>query len=169
MINDISAFRDPDMMNVVKKFDVPVIIMHMKGEPCNMQNNPSYDNVIKDILSFLIEAVDKAISNGIDRSKIIIDPGIGFGKTIEHNYSLINNLKQFCDINVPILIGPSRKSFLRKSISEMLSREPELSEIEVSTQAAIAACAMNGANIIRVHDVSKTRITLKIIDTLTYA
>jgi dihydropteroate synthase len=169
IINDISAmYSDPDMMGVAEKYGVPVVIMHMKGTPKTMQVSPHYDHLIKEIKEFLKKAIDRAEKNGIARSKIIIDPGIGFGKTVEHNLLIIKYIDQFNTLNNPILIGPSRKSFIRNILEGSHDGDTrlEIPELETGTQAAIAAAVLNGAHIVRVHDVAKARSTLKLIDSI---
>ena len=150
-INDISAMEtDPAMVNVALKFDCPLVLMHMKGKPKNMQDNPLYKSLIKDIKNYLFERVDFAISKGIDRKKIIIDPGIGFGKTVENNFELINNLEQFVEMKLPVLLGASRKSFIGVTLDL-----PEKERMEGSIAANIIGL-QKGAKIFRVHDVVET-------------
>jgi dihydropteroate synthase len=154
------------MAAVAKEFDIPLVLMHMLGNPKTMQVAPSYDDIISEIRNFLKEAIGWAENQGISRAKIIIDPGIGFGKTAEDNLLLIKYLPSFTSLNAPILIGPSRKSFIRKILSDDTNKNtfPDLSSIETGTQAAVAAAVLNGAHIVRVHDVANTRATIKIID-----
>jgi len=169
MINDISALRfDPDMAAVAKAFDTPVVLMHMLGDPKTMQKSPSYDDLIFEIRNFLEEAIRRAEGQGISKSKLIIDPGIGFGKTVSHNLLLINHLAAFASLEVPILIGPSRKAFIRKLLkneqSEDISADSPI--VEIGTQAAVAAAVLRGAHIVRVHDVANTRATIRILDAM---
>ena len=169
IINDISAmYSDPDMMGVAAKYGVPVVIMHMKGAPKTMQVSPHYDHLIEEIKEFLEKAIDRAEKNGIARSKIIIDPGIGFGKTVEHNLLIIKYLNKFKTLNNPILIGPSRKSFIRNILEGIRDGDTrlEMPELETGTQAAIAAAVLKGAHIVRVHDVGRARSTLELIDSI---
>ena len=161
IVNDIGSLRlDPAMADVVAHADVPVVLMHMKGTPKTMQIDPQYEDVVGEVKSFLAGIIDKAEAAGINRDKIIVDPGIGFGKTVTHNLRLIKDLRALESLGVPILIGPSRKSF----ISKLLGPGEECRE--VGTQAAVAAAALNGAHIIRVHDVQRTRETLKLVDAI---
>jgi dihydropteroate synthase len=161
MVNDISALRfDPDVISVVQESGVPVILMHMRGTPENMQDNPTYDNLIQEILDFHNSAVDRALNGGIKRDMIILDPGIGFGKTFDHNLQIIRDLKEFHSLGRPILLGTSRKAF----IGHILNREAH--DRDTGTMATIAAAVMNGAHIIRVHDVKKGVETVKIIDAI---
>lgn len=169
IINDVSALRqDHEMATVAAAADVPVILMHMKDAPKTMQMEPVYDDVIKDICDFLGEAVTTAVSGGIDRNKIIIDPGIGFGKTVTHNLQLINRLKAFDVLDCPILVGPSRKFFLRQLIKPEGEKDIPANQpsVETATQAAVSAAVLNGAHLVRVHDVKSTRRTVTIIDAI---
>ena len=169
IINDVSALRlDPGIADVAAEYDVPVILMHMLGTPKTMQADPVYDDLIKEITEFLKNAVDYAESKGISKSKIIIDPGIGFGKTVEHNLLLIKHLHEFKTLDVPILIGTSRKAFIRNILKDKTVKDinPDQAIVETGTQASVAAAVLNGAHMVRVHDVVNTRITLKIIDAI---
>lgn len=147
MINDVAFKTDPGIASVVAKYDVPIVIMHMKGTPKNMQLKPQYKDVIGEIKSFLQECAKYAIDSGVDSNKIIIDPGIGFGKTTSHNLEIFRHLKEFESLGYPILIGPSRKSFIGKILGTDVDNRLE------GTLATVAVSIMNGANIIRVHDV----------------
>jgi dihydropteroate synthase len=169
MINDISALRfDPDMGEVAREFDIPVVLMHMLGSPKTMQDSPTYDNLIADISDFLKDAIARAQKQGIARSKLIVDPGIGFGKTVSHNLFLIRHLQAFASLEVPILIGPSRKAFIRKLLKDEHSDDipPDLPIVETGTQAAVAAAVLCGAHIVRVHDAASTRVTIRILDAI---
>ncbi len=169
MINDISSLRfDPEMADVAADYGVPVILMHMLGNPKTMQIEPKYDDLIGQLKAFFENNIDLAEQKGISRSKLIIDPGIGFGKTFDHNLTLINNLHEFKTLNVPILIGTSRKAFIRNLLKDeaMEDVHPQSRIVETGTQASVAAAVLNGAHIVRVHDVASTRITVKIIDAI---
>jgi dihydropteroate synthase len=169
IINDVSSLNfDPKLAKVAADYGVPVILMHMLGNPKTMQIEPYYDDLINDIKTFLENAIDQAENNGISRSKIIIDPGIGFGKTIEHNLLLIQRLYEFKTMNVPVMIGTSRKAFIRNLLKDNTGKEIKAdSEMaEAGTQASVAAAVLNGAHIVRVHDVANTRLTVKIIDAI---
>ena len=169
IINDVSALRlDPGIADVATEYDVPVILMHMLGTPKTMQADPVYDDLIKEIKEFLNNAVDYAESKGISKSKIIIDPGIGFGKTVEHNLLLIKHLHEFNTLDVPILIGTSRKAFIRNILKDKTVKDidPDLEVVETGTQASVVAAVLNGAHMVRVHNVANTRITLKIINAI---
>ena len=161
IINDISALRfDPDIIPVAAEASVPVILMHMQGTPGDMQKNPFYQNLIPEILNFLKQAVDRAVSGGIKEDMIIVDPGIGFGKTVDHNLEILKGLGQFCVLGRPILLGTSNKSF----IGHLLNKEPH--ERDTGTMATIAAGVLSGADIVRVHNVKKAVETVRIIDAI---
>jgi len=151
LINDVSAMEvDPLMIDVALKFDCPIIIMHMKGTPKSMQDNPQYESLISDIKDYLQERVDFIVSKGINSKKIVIDPGIGFGKTVENNFEIINNLNHFTKMGLPVMLGASRKSFIGISLDL-----PEEDRLEGSLAANIIGL-QNGAKIFRVHDVAET-------------
>ncbi len=161
MANDIGALRfDSAMAGVMAEAGVPVVLMHMKGTPKSMQIDPHYEDVVGEVRSFLADAIRMAEEAGIDRTKIIVDPGIGFGKTVRHNLLLIKHLSDFHALEVPVLIGPSRKSFITKILGDGDERR------EIGTQAAVAAAALQGVHIVRVHDVERTRDTLKLVDAI---
>ena len=159
IINDVSGLSfDNNMIDIVESFNIPVVIMHMKGNPQNMQLNPEYKDIVNEILEFFKMKIKIAIQSGINRSMIILDPGIGFGKTVEHNFELLSRLNEFNVLELPIMIGPSRKSF----IGITLDLPPE-DRVE-GTAAAVSAGVMNGASIVRVHDVKSMKRVVKIID-----
>jgi len=169
MVNDIAALRfDPGLAGVAAEFGVPVILMHMRGEPRTMQVTPRYDDLVGEIYSFLQEAAAAAERQGISRSRIIVDPGIGFGKTPEHNLQLIRRLPEFAGLDLPLLVGPSRKSFIRRLVKPEGEKDvsPDLPAVETGTQAAVAASIFNGAHIVRVHDVASTVATVKVVDAI---
>ena len=161
IINDISALRfDPDIISVAAEAGIPVILMHMQGTPGNMQKNPFYQNLVPEILDFLRLAMDRAVSGGIKNDMIIVDPGIGFGKTVEHNLEIIRELGQFRVLGRPVLLGTSNKTF----IGRLLNKEPH--ERDTGTMATIAAGVLNGADIVRVHNVKKAVETVRIVDAI---
>jgi dihydropteroate synthase len=158
IINDISGLRDKRMIKVAAQYKAAVVIMHMLGRPANMQKIISYKSLIEDITGYLKAVVDSAQDSGIKPDKIIIDPGIGFGKTPEHNLNIIKHLSDFKILGKPILIGPSRKSFMRKA----LGANPQN-----RVNGSLAACVMaaeRGASIVRVHDVNEVNQSLKIAE-----
>jgi dihydropteroate synthase len=169
IINDVAALRfDPGLAAVAVDYDTPVILMHMLRDPTSMQKSPHYSNLIEEIREFLADAAKRAENLGISPDKIILDPGIGFGKTVEHNLLLIKHLQAFAALDTPILIGASRKSFIRKILKEApeTDLQPDLPLVETGSQAAVAAAILNGAHIVRVHDVAGTLATAKIVDAI---
>ena len=160
MVNDISGLRfDPRMPDVVSEYKVPVLIMHIKGKPQDMQLNPVYDALIPEIIDYFRMGIKIATGAGISEDKIIIDPGIGFGKTFAHNLEIINNLYEFTLLEKPILIGPSRKAFIGKILGDVSATE----RLE-GTAAAVSISIINGANVVRVHDVKETVKVAKVAD-----
>ncbi len=137
------------MVPLARKFEVPVIIMHMKGTPQGMQVKPHYDNLIGELRAFFQERLDFALSMGLSKELLVLDPGLGFGKTFQHNLEILNNLDAFLDFGCPLLIGPSRKAFL----SHLLGGLPP-AERDIGTLAALAAAVTRGARLVRVHNVS---------------
>jgi dihydropteroate synthase len=161
IVNDISALRfDPGMIQVVSESGVPIILMHMKGMPEHMQDDPTYLNLIPEIIAFLKDALDRATRGGIKKEMTIVDPGIGFGKTVDQNLEVIRDLREFQTLGRPILIGTSRKAF----IGHILKKKA--GERETGTLATVAAAVMNGAHIVRVHHVKNTVETVRIIDAI---
>ena len=146
------------MAKLISNKKVPLIIMHMKGKPLDMQKNPIYDNLISEICNFFSKQILFANSAGIDSSKIILDPGIGFGKKLEDNFEIIRELKQIRAMGFPVLIGPSRKSFIGDTLN--LPTDDRLE----GTMAALTAGLINGANIVRVHDIKETLRTVSIAE-----
>lgn len=169
MINDISAFeKDPAMADLAAQKKVPCVLMHMKGTPENMQVNPDYDNLMGEIRDYLNARAQFAMEKGVARKNIILDPGIGFGKTVEHNLVLINHLEQITSLGFPVLMGPSRKSFIQKTLNkkEKISISLDHAKMEYGTLAAAAASILRGAHIVRVHDVEKIISFTHIIDAI---
>jgi dihydropteroate synthase len=161
IINDISALRfDPEMAPVVKTSGAPLILMHMKGTPGNMQDNPVYDDLMGEIIAFFKEAVKDAVKKGIREEMIILDPGIGFGKSSDHNLMIIRDLRRLTELGLPVLLGSSRKAFIGK----ILDKTPE--ERDIGTMATVAAGILNGAHIVRVHNVRMAKETAKIVDSI---
>ncbi|MBW2343707.1 MAG: dihydropteroate synthase [Deltaproteobacteria bacterium] len=161
LINDISALRfDPDMASIAAETGVPVILMHMKGTPGNMQDNPTYDDLISEILHFLKDAIARAVTAGIRKDLIIVDPGIGFGKTFDDNLKVIRELSRFGSLQSPVLLGSSNKAFIGRILNK------EAHERDTGTMATVAAAIMNGAHIVRVHNVKKAAETAKIVDAI---
>ena len=159
MVNDISGLTfDHNMASLVAERNVPVIIMHIKGKPGDMQKNPNYDNLIKEIKAFFEIQIAIAKKAGIDSGNIILDPGIGFGKRLEDNFEIIRELGQISTMGYPVLLGPSRKSFIGFTLDLPIEERIE------GTLASITAGVINGARIVRVHDIRATRRTLTITE-----
>ncbi len=160
IVNDISALRfEPAMAELVAATKVPVVLMHMLGTPRDMQVSPNYVDCIKEITDFFRERVEFAVSRGIDRSKIILDPGIGFGKRLADNIEILANIAEFRKLGLPILVGTSRKSF----IGMLNDAGRPASERLGGSIASMVAAVFNGANIVRVHDVKESVEALKVI------
>ncbi len=159
IVNDISGLTfDPTMIDVVRRFGACVVLMHMKGTPRTMQREPTYDNVVEEVTKFLSEQAKKIRSTGVER--IILDPGIGFGKTVEHNLEVIKKLHRVAELGYPVLIGPSRKSFIGKLLDASVEDRLE------GTSAAVTASILRGANIVRVHDVRPMKRVAVVADAL---
>ena len=162
-VNDISALRfDPEMTLLVAAEKALVILMHMQGTPGTMQQHPVYQDVVAEVKNFLGGRAAAAAAAGIDRAKIVIDPGIGFGKTVDHNLALLRGIPDLVSLGYPVLVGPSRKTF----IGRLLDAAPE-ERLEGSLAAAVAA-ALAGASILRVHDVREASRAIKIADAIRF-
>lgn len=157
VVNDVSALSDPRMGSVVAAAGAAVVLMHMRGEPRTMQADPRYDAVVAEVRDHLATARKKAIDAGVAAGRIALDPGIGFGKTTEHNLLLLRHLGQLAALGAPLLVGVSRKAFLGK----LLGGKPA-PERGQATAAACVAAYLNGANIFRVHDVALVREALEV-------
>ena len=159
IINDISALRfDKDMAKVAADYKTPIVLMHMKGTPRDMQINPYYDDVLKEVYDFLEKRIDYALAQGIEKGQIAIDPGIGFGKRLEDNLRLIKHLPLFKDLGQPVLLGPSRKAFIGKVLNiDVPARR------DIGTLGVVALATLLGADVIRVHAVKEARQIIKIV------
>ncbi|PTO83745.1 dihydropteroate synthase [Vibrio splendidus] len=160
LINDVRALQEPGALQAAAEGNVPVCLMHMKGQPRTMQASAVYDDVLMDVEAFLQERVEACEAVGISKNQLILDPGFGFGKTIEHNYHLLAHLEKFHTLGLPVLAGVSRKSMIFK----LLDKAPADCMVASVTCATIAA--MKGAQIIRVHDVEDTLEAMKIIEVM---
>jgi dihydropteroate synthase len=158
MINDVYALRQPGAIDVIKHSKVGVCLMHMQGTPQTMQINPHYTNVVSEVKSFLEARANDLVSEGVEKSRMILDPGFGFGKTFEHNITLLQDLESFKSLKLPLLVGLSRKSFIRK----ILNGEHD-DHLSGSIAAAIFS-VIKGAKILRVHDIKETKSALNIIN-----
>ncbi len=162
MVNDISGLRfDPEMADVVARAGVPVIVMHIRGKPKVMQVNPTYEALIPEVTAYLRESIAIAARAGIPPGMVMIDPGIGFGKTFDHNLQIIRDLGEFLKLGHPIVIGVSRKAFLGK----ILGDAPPSERLE-GTAAAVAISIFNGAHIVRVHDVREMARVARVADSV---
>lgn len=162
ILNDISAMRsDPAMPALAAGYGAPVILMHMKGTPADMQKNPRYEALIPEILDHLRQSVRICVDAGVKEDKIIVDPGIGFGKTVEHNLEILRSLELLSALGKPVLVGPSRKAF----IGHILGGAPPSGRLE-GTLAACVIAIMNGANILRVHDVKEAARAARVADAI---
>lgn len=157
IINDVNALRSPGALEAAAQLQVPVVLMHMEGEPRTMQNTPKYTHVVEDVFDFLQNRICAARNAGIPKKHILIDPGFGFGKTPTHNFELLAGLNYFAKLGVPILVGLSRKSCL----GVLCEREVPRDRIFASVAAHLIA-VQKGARIVRVHDVGATRDALKV-------
>jgi dihydropteroate synthase len=163
VVNDISALRfDPDMISLIVEEKVPVVLMHMQGTPRTMQESPRYQNVLQEVKDFLRSRVAFSVERGVAPGQIVIDPGIGFGKDLEHNLALIRGISTLTSLAQPVLVGPSRKTFIGK----ILNVGPD-DRLEGSLAAAVAA-VLGGANMIRMHDVKEARRAMALADALRF-
>ncbi len=168
MVNDISALRfDPQMVSVVARARVPVVLMHMQGEPRTMQQNPVYTDVVREIKEFLAERIAFAVACGVKRERILIDPGIGFGKTVAHNIEILRRLGELTELHCPIVIGTSRKSFIGWLGGTGAEPLPVDKRLE-GTIASNVIAVLNGAQVVRVHDVAPLKRALAIVDAVRY-
>lgn len=163
LVNDISALQDPDMLPLCADTGVGVVLMHMKGTPQTMQQNPSYRNVVQEVFSFLQNRTEKALKGGIATDRILVDPGIGFGKSLEDNLKLLAALEDFRALGFPLLLGTSRKRFLRMLTTHQ-DEEPDVlsEEVRAATLATSVLAAEAGVAVLRVHDVAVTRAALDV-------
>ncbi|MHB1362031.1 MAG: dihydropteroate synthase [Thermoleophilia bacterium] len=158
IINDVTALRgDAEMASVAAEAGCPVCLMHMLGEPRTMQLEPHYEDVVNDIKKFFGERIDYAVSQGIQRQSLVLDPGIGFGKTLEHNLEIIRRLGEFLELGLPLMIGASRKRFIG-----MVTGEEDTEDRLPGTLAATVMAFVNGAGVFRVHDVAENVQALKV-------
>jgi dihydropteroate synthase len=159
MINDVRALQEEGALQVCANATIPVCLMHMQGTPRSMQKRPHYDNVVSEVSDFFARRIHACVEAGIEKNRLILDPGFGFGKTLEHNLELLSHLDHFLFYNLPLLVGISRKSM----IGTLLGDAPVSERLFGSLSAAVIA-AMKGAGIIRVHDVKATVEAMKIVD-----
>jgi dihydropteroate synthase len=161
IVNDVTALRgDPAMASVIARSRASVILMHMRGSPRTMQRQPRYRNVTEDVAVFLADAARVAIAAGIDRRRILIDPGLGFGKTVTHNLALMRSLPQLASLGFPVVVGPSRKSFIGKTL------DVDVADRLAGTLACVAFAQRCGARIVRVHDVRPAAQLLRMLEAI---
>jgi dihydropteroate synthase len=161
MVNDVTALRhDPRMAEVVAAHGAALCLMHMKGEPKTMQDDPSYCDVVAEVRGFLGDRVEAAVGAGIDLERLCIDPGIGFGKTLEHNLTILRDIRAFHHLGVPVLVGPSRKQFIGTLTDTDVDDRIE------GTAGVVAWCAAEGVDIIRVHDVKEMTRVVRVVDAI---
>jgi dihydropteroate synthase len=161
IVNDVSGARRPKMFEVVRGSGAGLVMMHMLGEPKSMQEDPTYEDVVADVHSYLAARVDAATRAGIDRDRIAVDPGLGFGKTYGHNLDLMRHVDGFLDLGVPVVVGPSRKSFIGTALGDL----PVDRRLE-GTAGAAAWLAAHGAHVVRVHDVAEIVRVLRVVDAI---
>lgn len=169
MVNSLGGFAfDQNMARVIAKYQCPMVLYHIKGQPKTMQKEVVYENVIGEIKKFFKEQVDFGFKQGLKKEKFILDPGIGFGKTVEHNLEIIRRFEEFKEFNLPLMVGVSRKSHLGVILQESLSlkQTPGPEERVEAGLAEVAIAVLNGATIIRTHDVLQTKTFLAVLDRL---
>ena len=161
IVNDISGLQfDPHLLEVVAHYAVPIVLMHIKGRPADMQTNPVYENMMDELFSFFVNSIEKAEEAGIDRSRIILDPGLGFGKRLWDNYDILQRLPELKGLGCPLLVGPSRKSFIGKILNLPVEERLE------GTAACVTAAVANGCQLVRVHDVKEMLRVVQIADVI---
>jgi dihydropteroate synthase len=152
MINDITALEDSRIGELAVEYKVPLVLMHMQGKPLTMQKEPVYKDLVAEVLKYLVNRAEKAMELGIAKDMIFIDPGIGFGKTFEHNLLLLRHIEEFVKTGYRVLVGTSRKSFIGK-----LTAKEQIQERVFGTAATVALCAIKGVSIVRVHDIAEMK------------
>ncbi len=164
MVNNILGTHcDEDLLKTVKKFDAAIVLMHIRGKPKTMQKNIRYKSIVKEIIRELKKSAEKCLEIGIKSDRIIIDPGIGFGKTVEHNLKILQQLDKFHCLNLPLLIGTSRKSFIGKVLKQ------DVCHRMLGTAASVAVAISRGVHIIRVHDVREMKQVVRLSDAICFA
>jgi dihydropteroate synthase len=160
IVNDISAGADRAMFDVVRDAGAGMILMHMRGEPKTMQEDPTYHDVVAEVRGFLGDRVEAAVAAGIDRDRLCADPGIGFGKTLEHNLAILREIGAFQHLGVPMLVGPSRKGFIGTLTGTDVDERVE------GTAGVVAWCAANAVDVVRVHDVKQMTRVVRVVDAI---
>ncbi len=163
VVNDVSAGSDPPMFGVAAVSGAGMILMHMKGEPKTMQDDPTYYDVVAEVRGFLGERIEAALSAGIDLDRLCVDPGIGFGKTVEHNLAILHDIRAFHHLGVPVLVGPSRKRFIGTLTGT------EVDDRIGGTAGVVAWCAAEEVDVVRVHDVKEMTRVVRMVDAISRA
>jgi dihydropteroate synthase len=168
MINDITALHEePDIAQVAAKYDAALALMHIQGTPRTMQQNPHYDDLLGEVISYLREGLDLALAAGLPRERVWVDPGIGFGKTLDHNLELLRRLGELRSLGCAVLVGTSRKSFIGRVLAQARGGEmPPPAERVVGTGATLAVSVANGADVVRVHDVAHAFEVVRVADAI---
>ena len=160
IVNDVSAGADPAMFGVVADAGAGMVLMHMKGEPKTMQDDPTYYDVVAEVRGYLGDRVEAAVAAGIDLERLCVDPGIGFGKTLEHNLAILHDIRAFHQLRVPVLVGPSRKRFIGTLTDTDVGDRLE------GTAGVVAWCAAEGVDVVRVHDVKEMTRVVRVVDAI---
>lgn len=161
VVNDVSGARDPLMFEVVRRWGAGLVMMHMLGEPKTMQEDPRYVDVVREVRAYLADRVGSAVAAGIKRGRLAVDPGLGFGKAYQHNLTLMRDIGAFLDLGVPVVVGPSRKSFIGAALGDL----PMDQRLE-GTAGAVAWLAGHGAHVVRVHDVAEMVRVVRMVDAI---
>jgi dihydropteroate synthase len=161
IVNDVTAGADPEMLPLVRDSGAGLVLMHMKGEPRTMQANPTYVDVVAEVRDFLASRLGSAVAAGVARDRLCVDPGIGFGKNLDHNLALLHDIGTFSALRVPVLVGASRKRF----IGQLTGVDDPAERVE-GTAGAVAWCAAQGVDIVRVHDVRQMARVVRVVDAI---
>jgi dihydropteroate synthase len=161
IVHDVTAGRDPAMFDAVRAAGAGLVLMHMLGDPATMQDDPRYDDVVADVRDFLAARIGAAVAAGVPRDHVCVDPGLGFGKTLEHNLALLRAIAAFEQLRTPVLVGASRKRF----IGELTGVEDPIDRVE-GTAGTVAWCAANGVDVVRVHDVLAMARVVRVVDAI---
>ena len=161
IVNDVTAVSDPEMLPLVRESGAGLILMHMQGEPKTMQLDPTYGDVVVEVRDFLASKIGSAVAAGVARDRLCVDPGIGFGKNLEHNLALLHDIGSFRALRVPVLVGASRKGFIGQ-----LTGVDDPSERVEGTAGAVAWCSAQGVDIVRVHDVRQMARVVRVVDAI---
>jgi dihydropteroate synthase len=161
IVNDVTAAADPAMFEVARATGAGLVLMHMLGEPKTMQDDPTYDDVVAEVLDFLARRLGAAVAAGVERDRLCVDPGIGFGKNLVHNLALLHDIGAFERLRVPLLVGASRKRF----IGQLTGVNDPAERVE-GTAGAVAWCAAHGVDVVRVHDVLQMARVVRVVDAI---